>query len=209
MVRRTKAEAEQTREALLAAATQVFLKRGVSRATLHEIAHAAGLSRGAVHWHFRDKLEIFLAIQERVLLPNEAVAAALAARLAADPDLDPIHELATTVAATLRQLEDDVERRGILTILLLRCEYVDEMTFALQRQQKADAAACDQIKAIFRLAATHGQLASLWSPELAAQALFLLLKAMIEGWLRAPDEVSLVSEAVPLITSFFESISVL
>jgi hypothetical protein len=41
----------------------VFLERGVSRATLDEIARAAGVTRGAIYWHFRDKLEIFVALE--------------------------------------------------------------------------------------------------------------------------------------------------
>ena len=48
MARRTKAEAEQTREQILDAAEAVFLDRGVARASLAEIAQAAGVTRGAV-----------------------------------------------------------------------------------------------------------------------------------------------------------------
>jgi AcrR family transcriptional regulator len=64
-MRRTRAEAEQTREAILAAAIEVFLERGVSRATFDQIARAAGVTRGAVYWHFRDKQEIFAVRQQR------------------------------------------------------------------------------------------------------------------------------------------------
>jgi AcrR family transcriptional regulator len=206
-MRRTKAEAAQTREALLAAAIQVFLVRGVARATLDEIARAAGVTRGALYWHFPDKLEIFLALEERALLPNEAVTAALAARLKADPGLDPIDELATTVASTLRDLEGDTERRSILTILALRCEFVDEMAPALRRQQQADAACCDQIAAVFRLAATYERLAPEWSPEMAARALFLLLNGMIESWLGSLGKSPLVKETMPLVTAFLESVT--
>ena len=47
-MRRSKAEAEKTREAIITAAIEVFLERGVSRATLDEIARAAGVTRGAI-----------------------------------------------------------------------------------------------------------------------------------------------------------------
>ena len=59
MVRRTKAEAEATRQALLDAAERLFEARGVSRTSLQDIASAAGLTRGAVYWHFRDKADLF------------------------------------------------------------------------------------------------------------------------------------------------------
>ena len=206
-MRRTKAEAEQTREALLDAAAKVFMERGVSRATLDDIARSAGLTRGAVYWHFRDKLDIFLALEERALLPNEAVAAALAARLKADPTLDPIEELKATVASTFQRLERDTERHRLLTILLLRCEFVGEMLPALERQQRADAALREELAEIFRLAQTQARLAPGWAPVIAARALFMILNGMIESWLRAPTEVRLVSDGMPLVTTFLDSVS--
>ena len=52
MARRTKQDAQATREALLDAAEHVFEQRGVARTSLNHIAEAAGLTRGAVYWHF-------------------------------------------------------------------------------------------------------------------------------------------------------------
>ena len=139
-MRRTKAEAEQTRESVIAAAVTVFLERGVARATFDEIARAAGVTRGAVYWHFRDKLEIFLALERRANLPNEEFGALLKARLAADRGLDPLDELAGAIREGLHAFEANPERCRILTVLWQRCEYVGEMLPALERQQRADAA---------------------------------------------------------------------
>lgn len=83
-MKRTKAEAEQTRDAIIAAAITVFLERGFSRATFDEIARTAGVTRGAVYWHFNSKLEIFDALERRADLPNEVFANRLRARLASD-----------------------------------------------------------------------------------------------------------------------------
>ena len=55
MARRTKEEALATRHALLDAAERVFGRRGVARTSLVEIAEEAGVTRGAVYWHFKDK----------------------------------------------------------------------------------------------------------------------------------------------------------
>ena len=207
-MRRTKAEAEQTREAVLAAAITVFLKRGIARATLEEIARAAGVTRGAIYWHFRDKLEIFLALEERANFPNDEVAAALESRLAADPWLDPLDELASAFGEGLRALENDVERRRILTIFWFRCEYVDEMLPALQRRQRLDAALQKQIHGIMGLAAARGQLAPEWSADMAARALFLLLDRSVEDWLRMPGEFLLEAETMPLLRAFIRAVSV-
>jgi AcrR family transcriptional regulator len=60
LMRRTPAEAAQTRTAILRAALTVFARRGFTAATLAEIGAAAGLTRGAVYHHFSDKADLYL-----------------------------------------------------------------------------------------------------------------------------------------------------
>jgi AcrR family transcriptional regulator len=56
---------EHTRELLLDAAKEVFARRGFEGAALEEIAQNAGFTRGAIYKHFRDKEELFVAVNER------------------------------------------------------------------------------------------------------------------------------------------------
>lgn len=58
MARRTKAEAQCTRRAIIEAACNVFRRDGVVRAPLEKIALDVGSSRGAVYWHFKSKAEV-------------------------------------------------------------------------------------------------------------------------------------------------------
>ena len=71
MARRTKAEADETRTKLLDAAEQVFFEKGVARASLNEIAQRAGATRGAVYWHFKDKVDVFTSMLSRICMPFE------------------------------------------------------------------------------------------------------------------------------------------
>ena len=48
MVKKTKEDAEKTRNSIIDAARTVFLQRGVSRSSLEQIASKAGVTRGAV-----------------------------------------------------------------------------------------------------------------------------------------------------------------
>ena len=73
MARRTKEEAQVTRERLLDAAEAIFRERGVTRTSLAEVAAAAGLTRGAVYWHFKDKADLFRAMCDRATLPLDAM----------------------------------------------------------------------------------------------------------------------------------------
>jgi TetR/AcrR family acrAB operon transcriptional repressor len=44
----------------------------VSRTSLSDIAAAAGTTRGAIYWHFKNKADVFNAMMDRVILPMEA-----------------------------------------------------------------------------------------------------------------------------------------
>jgi len=70
-----------TRQVLIDAATEVFLRRGFSRATTKEIAKTAGLAEGTIYRHFDDKYalfhEVFLArsgetVEELARFPERA-----------------------------------------------------------------------------------------------------------------------------------------
>lgn len=53
---------QDTRQVILEAALRVFARAGISAATLEDIANAAGVTRGAVTWHFHTKDELLSAI---------------------------------------------------------------------------------------------------------------------------------------------------
>lgn len=52
---------------LLAAATELFLAKGYSGATMAEISAAAGVARGNIYWYFDSKDDIFAAVMDRML----------------------------------------------------------------------------------------------------------------------------------------------
>lgn len=56
---------EHTRALLLDAAEDVFAEKGFTPATLDDIAHAAGYTKGAIYKHFATKEELFLAVSDR------------------------------------------------------------------------------------------------------------------------------------------------
>jgi AcrR family transcriptional regulator len=79
---------ERTRDALLDAAVEVFVKRGFAAASLDEIAETAGYTRGAIYKHFDGKQDLFFGVVDRV---NERALAEFAARLEGDTNV--VHDL--------------------------------------------------------------------------------------------------------------------
>ncbi|MQY27747.1 TetR/AcrR family transcriptional regulator [Nocardia aurantia] len=56
---------EHTRTLLLDAAEEVFAEKGFTSASLDDIAHAAGYTKGAIYKHFPTKEDLFLAVSDR------------------------------------------------------------------------------------------------------------------------------------------------
>jgi TetR/AcrR family acrAB operon transcriptional repressor len=121
MVRKTKEEAEITRLHIIDAARRVFLQCGVSHTSLEKIAAAAGVTRGAVYWHFRNKSELFFAMREDATLP-------FVDRVVFDADdEDPLAGIETALLEIFRVLADEQKTRETLEIVSFKCEYVDEL----------------------------------------------------------------------------------
>ena len=58
ILRKTKKDAEQTKALILKVALNIFSEKSYEISTLNDIASAAGLTRGAIYWHFKDKNDI-------------------------------------------------------------------------------------------------------------------------------------------------------
>lgn len=58
----TKEQAEITRKNLLKAGLKVFSGKGFAATRLEDIAKEAGVTRGAIYWHFKNKLELFCTL---------------------------------------------------------------------------------------------------------------------------------------------------
>ncbi|MCU1800058.1 MULTISPECIES: TetR/AcrR family transcriptional regulator [Pectobacterium] len=66
MVRRTRAEMEETRATLLAIARKVFSERGYADTSMDDLTAQASLTRGALYHHFGDKKGLLAAVVEQI-----------------------------------------------------------------------------------------------------------------------------------------------
>jgi AcrR family transcriptional regulator len=70
-LRKTKEDSEKTRQLIIDAGIKIFSKNWYSSVKMEEIAKKAGLTRGAIYWHFKNKMELFLEIYR--LVENEII----------------------------------------------------------------------------------------------------------------------------------------
>jgi AcrR family transcriptional regulator len=66
-MRKTKEETERSRLRILDAAEEVFCSQGYGTAKMNDIAHRAGLTKGAIFWHFENKAALFREVHTRAV----------------------------------------------------------------------------------------------------------------------------------------------
>lgn len=182
MARRTKAEAQATRALILDAAEQVFHAQGVSHASLAEVAKAAGVSRGAIYWHFENKIDLFQAMLERLRLPLEELARASES----EDEPDPLGCMRELLIKALTRLACDPQTCRLHDILRYKCEYTGELV-GLRERMQALSLECDQrIAKALSNAVNKGQLPSDLDCQRAAVCLHAYMEGIEASWLLVP-----------------------
>ena len=183
MPRKTKEEAQATRGRILDAAERLFQARGVSRTSLHDIAEAAGVTRGAVYWHFDDKGDLFNAMLERVFLPMEQRKLALA-NAAPGQVLPALRKLLLDILALLVR---DEQARRVAQIVTQRMEFVEEMDAVRQRRLQVRREFQRQLERALKQGQKRGEIVPAHSASQLALGLHALLDGLIHNWLFDPS----------------------
>jgi len=202
MARRTKEEAAATRDSILDAAEKLFVEQGVSRTTLQHIASAAGVTRGAIYWHFDDKGALFNAMMERAILPLEAEMQVLDQ---AESD-DPLIDLRNYMLAVLRRTVEDPGARRVFEIATLKVEFVGEMDAVRQRRQQNMANWMSRAERRIRVAAEKGLIDGDVEPDRVALALWIMIDGLIRTWMFDPQGFDLLQIGKCVIDPYLDGL---
>lgn len=201
MVRRTKEQAEATREQLLDAAEALFCNTGVASTTLDLIARAAGVTRGAVYWHFKNKAEIFEAVCDRATSPMET----MLDTLARDPGDDPLGALERQAGDILVLVATDPRIRSVLEILFRGFDGGPDFAEYLAREEQNKRQCRCQIQSILEVAVTRNQLPAHIKPADAAVAVTAFVGGLMHDWV-VDQDYDLASMAPWLVKIFFNGL---
>lgn len=183
-MRRTKAQAAETRQQILRAAEILFLDKGYENVRLDEIASAAGSSRGAVHWHFENKQGLLYALREEAELPLQQLADCLDGGFSADP----LDMLGDAICSFFDALHNDERRRGLIRVMM----YLDIPVSQNNGEKARSNDAYDAIARIYAEANRRQKLPAPWTPKTAASALNATVTGLIEEWALERSELELV-----------------
>ena len=191
MVRRTKEEALETRSKILAAAEQAFYERGVARTTLADIATLAGVTRGAIYWHFSNKAELVQAMLDSLHEPLDELAKASENQ----NEIDPLGCTRQLLIHLFRQVAIDPKTRRINEILFHKCEFTDEMCDFRAQRQVAMVDCNSRIELALSNAIHRQQLPENLDVRRAAICLHAYIDGILGQWLLVPDSFDLYTHA--------------
>src|SRR5687768_5775628 len=198
MVRRTQDEAAETRNSILDAAERVFSRRGVAHTSLEDIAKAAGVTRGAIYWHFKNKDELFSAMVNRVSLPIEE----MVAKTIADEAENPLVLLRKAAVDALKRTATDPQCQRVFDIVTHKCEYLEDLADVSERISHIRCGCVERTEAAMRKAIKLGFLPKDLDPRLAAVGLDAMIYGLISNWLADRSYVKLERDAEALIDRY-------
>ena len=198
MVRRTREAAAATRERLLDAAERVFRDRGVTRTSLAEVAAEAGVTRGAVYWHFRDKADLFTAMCQRATSPLDT----LAERASEANGGSPLEALRRLCVEALEHLSGDARAQAVFEIMFHRSELAGELACIAERHDRDCRQARARVESVIARAVAVGELPRDTDTALAVEALYAYLTGLMHGWTLDPASFDLRACAPALVDTF-------
>ena len=191
MARKTKQQAQETRQHILDVALRLFSEQGVSATSLADIAKAAGVTRGAIYWHFRNKSDLFNEIWEL----SESSIGDLEIEYRAKFPEDPLSALRELLIYILAPTVTAARRRLMMEIIFHKCECVGEMMTVQQAQRSLYMEGYDRIEASLKRCSDAGMLPASLQTRRAAILMRCYITGIMESWLFAPDTFDLQREA--------------
>lgn len=181
MARRTKEDAEVTRNRLLDAALEVFHAKGVRGASLLDVAQAASLTRGAIYWHFKDKADLFDAMMMRATLPFEQ--AWSAEQMRAEKAGCALQGILEVLRMVLHSISSDEATRQAFEIAIYKLECVGEMLAVRERRLLGIERFTSQMEAELLLAARQANVKLPVSAASASRGVHAVFDGVLHAWL--------------------------
>ncbi|MDR7344333.1 TetR/AcrR family acrAB operon transcriptional repressor [Pantoea alhagi] len=200
MARKTKQQALETRHQILDAAIARFSEFGVSATSLADIATAAGVTRGAIYWHFKNKTDLLNEIWAQSESGLEDVEQEYRAKY---PD-DPLSVLRAMLRYVFEALASDPRRRSLLEIIFHKCEFVGEMLPLQIMQQNLYLECYEKIEQSLSHCIALGQLPAELNMRRAAIIIRGYITGIMENWLFMPDSFDLEQDAPILVETLID-----
>lgn len=173
MARKTKEDAEKTRQQIIQAALDVFYERGFAGSTLVDIAKKIGLTKGAIYWHFKSKVVLFLGLG---LEMESRVENELEDLFGQMDSLEGVKQMSLKLMDLIAK---DPQLNKYYSLVYYRMEWQEELLPVMDFFSKQDEAFKEYIMAAFQKAQEEGEI----NLNLNVSSLAVTWLALFDGFL--------------------------
>ena len=196
-MRKTKTEATRTRQHLLDAALEVFWREGVTRASLQAIAQQAGVTRGALYWHFKNKEDLFETLFEQQYADFFAAFNDQTLR----DNQDVWTHLQHNLTAMFETLATRESKHKFCNVMFSKCEQTAGNETITELACRYHRLFQKQIAYALQLSREQGRLPENTDIELAAIYLESSLVGLIKIWIDEPERFDLIAKSKRVIAA--------
>ncbi|VTN06878.1 Potential acrAB operon repressor [Raoultella ornithinolytica] len=197
---KTKQQALETRQHILDVALRLFSQQGVSSTSLAAIAKAAGVTRGAIYWHFKNKSDLF----NEIWVLSDASISDLEVEYRAKFPNDPLSVVRGILVHVLEATVTEERRRLMMEIIFHKCEFVGEMAVVQKAQRSLCLESYERIEHTLKECIAANMLPANLLTRRAAVLMRSYLSGLMENWLFAPDSFDLEKEARDYVAILLE-----
>ena len=196
-MRKTKTEAQKTHQHLLDAALEVFWRDGVTRASLQAIAQEAGVTRGALYWHFKNKEDLFETLFEQQYADFFAAFNDQTLR----DNQDVWTHLQHNLTAMFETLATRESKHKFCNVMFSKCEQTAGNETITELACRYHRLFQKQIAYALQLSREQGRLPENTDIELAAIYLESSSVGLIKIWIDEPERFDLIAKSKRVIAA--------
>ena len=197
MARKTKEDAEVTRQNLLGAALKVFSRQGYTAARLEDVAEEAGVTRGAIYWHFKNKADLYNTLVAETLGGIQSVVDRAVRR---GGSFLEIQRRVMIYITTLSEVDEVY--RAVMELTVLKTGYEPELQEGLRAKNKAARQVETELAGYFRMGIAIGEVRAELDPVIAARSMMAYMNGILLNWLMDQQAFSL-RECVPALVDIY------
>ncbi|BCL79827.1 TetR family transcriptional regulator [Ktedonobacteria bacterium brp13] len=189
---------------MLQAALRVFSRKGYAASTLEDIAKEAGVTRGAIYWHFQGKAELYQTLlAQGSQKPGQFLDEISAA------GYSPTETLRSLIVRLLEQIEEDEVFQATLELTLFKSEpgIVDAQGEGLTQKYQGALAFTQSLEQILHAGIISGELRADLDIQVTALAFTALINGILLLWLQSSKTFSLKQIANALTDTYLKGIT--
>lgn len=203
MARKTKEDAQKTRQQLIEAAITQFSTRGVASTTLTDVADAAGVTRGAIYWHFKSKSELFNAIWDQQLPLCDLIDE----RLSLHARQDPLLFLRERFVVALQYIASEPRQKSLLQILYHKCEFHKELTSECEIRKRIGFN-YENVRLLLEKCIVQRLIDPQINIDMTLIVFHGFFSGLIKNWLMNDDSINLYQQAPALVDNILATLNI-